>query len=170
MAQQADRTVAECSLTSCVWACLWIGSHTMLTAYKSHINTDYSIPLCFIATQITGHKIDINSNGNVTWVWHQHRLWYVFEIDIKHRLQYFIGFDIVRRESVYVIAIQFTVYLWDWYWLILQYILSLVSTQIKGRLWVWHQHRWRYFLKFNIDKERSISCTLISTQSLWVWY
>ena len=29
VAQSAEMTVAKCSLTSCVWACFWISSHTM---------------------------------------------------------------------------------------------------------------------------------------------
>ena len=29
VAQRPEATVAKCSLTSCVWACFWIGSYTM---------------------------------------------------------------------------------------------------------------------------------------------
>ena len=36
VAEQAEMTVAECSLTSCLWACFLIGSHTVPAAWSAH--------------------------------------------------------------------------------------------------------------------------------------
>ena len=51
VAQRAEMTVAECSLTSCVWARFWISSHTMPGQQHSQPNPTSSTVLAFELSQ-----------------------------------------------------------------------------------------------------------------------
>ena len=81
VAQRPETTVAKCSLTSCLWACFWIGSHTMPRQRHSQPTPTSWGQGSMCVSGVTCHlhfwQNDLGllcATVVIQW-WHGHRIW-----------------------------------------------------------------------------------------------